>query len=62
MDKNNGTKTDIKQQNTYGIGDNCMISVVKIGRTTFFVTSSFTNDREFPDVMNKVIENKVKAS
>lgn len=39
-----------------------MISVVKLGKTTFIVSSYFTNDKEFPDVMDKVIESKVKAS
>lgn len=51
----------IEQKNTYGIGDYFMISAVRVGKTTFIVSSYFTNNREFPDVMDKVIESKVKT-
>lgn len=51
----------IEQRNTYGIGNDFMISAVKVGKTTLIVSSYFTNNREFPDVMNKVIESRVKA-
>ena len=58
MDK----KIRIEQLNTYGIGHNCLISAVKVGKTTFIVSSYFEKDRPFTDTMDKVIEKRIKAS
>ena len=60
MDK----KKDIKfeQLDTYGVGHNCLLSAVKVGKTTFIVSSYFEKDRPFSDAMNKVIEKRIKAS
>lgn len=52
----------IEQLDTYGIGHNCLISAVKVGKTTFIVSSYFENDRPFTDTMIKVIEKRIKAS
>lgn len=60
MDRKNGMK--IEQLDTYGIGHNCLISAVKVGKTTFIVSSYFENDRLFTDTMDKVIEKRIKAS
>ncbi len=59
---NKDSKNTIENKNTYGIGDDFMISAVKLGKTTFIVSSYFNNDREFQDVMEKIIESKIKAS
>lgn len=60
MDRKNGMK--IEQLDTYGIGHNCLISAVKVGKTTFIVSSYFENDRPFTDTMIKVLEKRIKAS
>lgn len=52
----------IKQLDTYGVGHNCLISAVKVGKTTFIVSSYFEKDRPFTDRMDKVIEKRIKAS
>ena len=54
--------TKIEQMDTYGVGHNCLISAVKVGKTTFIVSSFFENDRTFTDTMGKVIEKRIKAS
>lgn|GEM_PF-2258917 len=53
---------EIKQDDTYGIGDNFMISRIKIGRTTFIVSSYFEDDKSFTEAMEQVIKHKIKAS
>ncbi len=58
MDK----KIKIEQLDTYGIGHNCLISAVKIGKTKFIVSSYFEKNRPFTDTMDKVIEKRIKAS
>jgi hypothetical protein len=60
MGRKNGIK--IEQLDTYGVGHNCLISAVKIGKTTFIVSSYFEKDRTFTDVMDKVIEKRIKPS
>lgn len=60
MDRKNGMK--IEQLDTYGVGHNCLISAVKVGKTTFIVSSYFEKERTFIDAMNKVIEKRIKAS
>ncbi len=60
MDKKNEMK--IEQLNTYGIGYNCLISAVKVGKTTFIVSSYFEKNRPFTDTMDKVIEKRIKTS
>ena len=52
----------VEQLDTYGIAHNFMLSTVKIGRTTFTVSSYFENDRTFTDTMGKVIKKRIKAS
>lgn len=59
MDKAKEKK--IKQLDTYGVGNNFMISAVKLGKTTFIVSSYFENDRTFADSMDKVIEKQISA-
>ncbi len=39
-----------------------MISQIKIGKTTFIVSSYFDKEKSFSDAMEKVIEHKIKAS
>ena len=53
---------NIEQLDTYGIAQNYMLSAVKIGKTTFVVSSVFENDRTFTQTMDKVIEKRIKAS
>ena len=60
MNKNSNIK--IKHEDTYGIGDDFMISQIKIGKTTFIVASYFEKERSFSDVMEQVIKHKIKAS
>ena len=60
MDKNCNIK--IKQENTYGIGKDFMISQIKIGKTTFIVASYFEKEKSFIDAMEQVIEHRIKAS
>ena len=52
----------LKQENTYGIGDNFMLSKIKIGKTNFIVASYFYEKKTFSAVMEQVIEHKIKAS
>ncbi len=59
MNKNRDIK--IKQENTYGIGDDFMISEIKIGKTVFIVSSYFRKGKTFPAAMEKVIEHKLNA-
>ena len=59
---NNRKRLRIEQLDTYGISNNFILSTVKIGRTTFTVSSYFENDRTFTDTMGKVIEKRIKAS
>lgn len=54
--------TVVKQENTYGIGDNFMISQIKIGKTTFFIASYCSKGETFSNVMENIIEHKIKAS
>jgi hypothetical protein len=61
LDKNNKITPEIEQQNTYGIGDDFMISKIKIGKTAFIVSSYFSNGEPFPTMMEKVIEHKIKV-
>ena len=62
MDKDKNNSTKITQEDTYGIGDNFMISRIKIGKTTFIVASYFEKDKSFSDAMEQVIKHKIKAS
>ena len=52
----------VEQLDTYGISHNFMLSAVKIGNTTFTVSSYFENNRTFTETMGKVIEKRIKAS
>ena len=58
----NRKELSIEQLDTYGIAQNFMLSVIKIGNTTFVVSSVFENDRTFTQTMDKVIEKRIKAS
>ena len=60
MEKRKGLS--IEQLDTYGIAQNYMLSAVKIGKTTFVVSSVFENDRTFTQTMDKVIGKRIKAS
>ena len=60
MGRKNGIK--IEQLDTYGAGHNFLISAVRVGKTTFIVSSYFEKDRTFTDAMDKVIEKRIKAS
>ncbi len=62
MNKNNDMNTKVIQENTFGVGNNFMISKLKIGKTNFIVSSYFYKGTTFPTVMGKVIEHKIKAS
>jgi len=59
---NNDKNPIVKQEDTFGIGDDFMISKLKIGKTTFIVSSYFYEGKSFPSVMEKVIKHKIKAS
>ncbi len=59
---NKNSKLKIKQENTYGIGDDFMISQIKIGKTTFIVASYFEKEKSFINAMEQVIEHRIKAS
>jgi len=59
---NNRKVLRIEQLDTYGIAHNFMLSTVKIGKTTFTVSSYFEKDRTFTQTMDKVIEKRIKAS
>ncbi len=59
MDKKTENK-EIEQLDTYGVGNNFMISAVRLGKTTFIVSSYFENDRTFTDTMDRVIESQIK--
>jgi len=52
----------LEQMDTFGIAQNYMLSAVKIGKTTFVVSSIFESDRSFTQTMDKVIEKRIKAS
>lgn len=52
----------LEQMDTFGIAQNYMLSAVKIGKTTFVVSSIFESDRSFAQTMDKVIEKRIKAS
>ena len=60
MDKKTDRK--IEQLNTYGIGDNFMISAVRLGKTTFIVSSYFENDRTFIDTMDRMIKSQINKA
>lgn len=62
MSKNYDMETVIKQENTFGIGDDFMISKLKIGKTNFIVSSYFYKGTTFPVAMEQVIKHKIKAS
>ena len=62
MNKNSEMNPLVKQENTYGIGDNFMLSQIKVGKTTFIVSSYFYERKTFPPAMEQVIEHKIKAS
>ncbi len=62
MNKNNEEKPIVKQENTFGVGDNFMISKLKIGKTIFIVSSYFYKGKSFPGAMEQVIKHKIKAS
>ena len=53
-------KKKIEQLDTYGVGNNFMISAVRLGKTTFIVSSYFENDRSFTDTMDRMIESQIK--
>ncbi len=53
-------KKKIEQLDTYGVGNNFMISAVRLGKTTFIVSSYFENDRTFTDTMDRMIESRIK--
>lgn len=57
---NNGP--EIIQEDTYGIGDNFMISRIKIGKTVFIVSSYFDDDKSFTEAMEQIIKHRIKAS
>ncbi len=59
---NNRKGLRVEQLDTYGISKNFMLSTVKIGNTTFTVSSYFKNNRTFTETMCKVIEKRIKAS
>ncbi len=52
----------VKAEDTFGIGDDYMISQIKIGKTTFIVSSYFDKEKSFSEAMEKVIEHKIKSS
>jgi hypothetical protein len=58
----NKTFPVVKAEDTFGIGDGFMISAIKIGKTTFIVSSYFENDKSFSDAMEPVIKHKIDAS
>lgn len=58
----NKTFPAAKAEDTFGIGDGYIISAIKIGKTTFIVSSYFDKEKSFSDAMEKVIEHKIKAS
>ena len=60
--KKDNNSPEIKQEDTYGIGDNFMISRIRIGRTTFIVSSYFEDDKSLTEAMEQVIKHKIKAS
>ena len=62
MNKNNDNNPIVKQENAFGIGDDFMISKLKIGKTNFIVSSYFYKGTTFPDAMEQVIKHKIKAS
>jgi len=62
LSEDNKTTSEINNQSTYGIGDGFMISAIKIGKTTFIVSSYFENDKSFSDAMEPVIKHKINAS
>lgn len=62
MNINNDNNPIVKQEDTYGIGDDFMISKLKIGKTIFIVSSYFYKGKSFPGVMEQVIKHKIKAS
>ena len=59
---NNDKNPIVKQEDTFGIGDDFMISKLKIGKTNFIVSSYFYKGTTFPDVMEQVIKHKITAS
>ncbi len=62
MKKQKDEDMKIKQKDTYGIGKDFMISQIAISKTTFIVSSYFDEGKSFIDVMEKIIEYKIKAS
>ena len=62
IDMNKKKEMKIEQMDTYGVGYNRLISIVKVGKTTFVVSSYFESGKPFSDAMDNVIENKIKAS
>lgn len=52
----------VKQENIYGVGDNFMLSKIKIGKTNFIVASYFSKGEPFSVMMEQVIKHKIKAS
>ncbi len=62
MNKNNDKNPIVKQENTFGVGDDFMISKLKIGKTNFIVSSYFYEGKSFPSAMEPVIKHKIKAS
>ena len=59
---NTSSNIKIKHEDTFGIGNDFMISQIKIGKTTFIVASYFEKEKSFIDAMEQVIEHKIKAS
>ena len=62
MKKDSDKDMKIKQRDTYGIGKDFMISQITISKTTFIVSCYFDEGKSFIDVMEKIIEYKIKAS
>ena len=58
MDKK--TEKKIEQLDTYGVGHNSLISAVKVGKTTFIVSSYFETGKVFGDCLDNVIKMKLK--
>ena len=59
---NNENQAKIKHLDTYGVGNNCFISAVKVGKTTFIVSSYFEKGKPFCDSMDNIIKNQIIAS
>ena len=59
-DENNG-KMIAEQQNRFVINNESILSEITVDKTNFIVASHFNEKHSFVDVMEKVIEQSIKA-